>query len=112
MNPNDDMKYQDVVNTLRQLQQVKAPSGFEADLMRGINSGRFPEEKAFRQKLFLPSRLIPSAALALTAILLIFVLNNNGITQDNPLLQAPRERVDAALKTKSSLVTSRKAICL
>ncbi len=108
MIPNDDMKYQDVVNTLKQLQQVKAPPGFEAGLMRRINSGRFPSEKTSRQKLFLPSRLIPSAALALTAVLLIFVLNNNGITQDNPLLQAPRERDDASLKTKTSLVASEK----
>ena len=106
MNPNDDMKYQDVVNNLKQMQQVKAPSGFEADLMRRINSGRYPAENSYRRKIFLPYRLIPSAALALTAILLIFVLNNNGTTQDNPLLQAPREREDSATKTKTALVSS------
>ncbi len=57
VNPNDDMKYQDVINTLGQLQQVKAPAGFEADLMRRINAESFPEEKTFWQNIFAPSRL-------------------------------------------------------
>lgn len=102
MDLNDDMRYQDVINTLKQMQQVKAPSGFEGDLMRKIKSGQVPEAKTFWQNIIIPSRLIPSAALALTAILLIFVLNNNGITQENPLLTAPREREDLTRGTKIS----------
>jgi hypothetical protein len=98
---NDDLKYQDVINTLRQLQQVKAPSGFEADLIRRINSEKSPAEKTLWQNIFIPSRLIPSAALALTAILLIFVLNHSGIHQDNPLLTPPRERQDVTLSAKT-----------
>ncbi len=116
VNPNDDMKYEDVASTLRQLQQVKAPAGFEADLMRRINSESLSEERSFWQNIFIPSRLVPAAALAVTALLLIFVLNNNGVTPDNPLLTAPRERGDVALSanadnlskssTSSSLSTS------
>jgi hypothetical protein len=101
VNPNDDMKYQDVINTLRQLQQVKAPAGFEADLMRRINSESFPEERTFWQNIFAPSRLVPAAALAVTALLLIFVLNTTGVTPDNPLLTAPRERGDITLSAKT-----------
>jgi hypothetical protein len=101
VNTNDDMKYRDLINTLKQLQEVKAPAGFETGLMRKINSGRFREEKSIWQKAFLPSRLIPTAALAVTAILLIFVLNNTGVTQDNPLLTAPRERKDVTLSVKT-----------
>ncbi len=99
VNPNDDMKYQDVINTLKQLQQVKAPAGFESDLMRRINSESFPGERTFWQNIFAPSRLVPAAALAVTALILIFVLNTTGITPDNPLLTAPRERGDVTLST-------------
>ncbi len=101
MNPNDDMKYQDVINTLRQLRQVKAPAGFETDLMRRINSESFPEERTFWQNIFAPSRLVPAAALAVTALILIFVLNTTGVTPDNPLLTAPRERGDITLSAKT-----------
>jgi hypothetical protein len=99
---NDDVKYQDVISTLKQMQQVKAPPGFEGDLMQKINSGQLPGEKTFWQNIIIPSRLIPSAALAVTAILLIFVLNNNGITQENPLLTVPREREDVIRGIKTS----------
>jgi hypothetical protein len=96
VNSNDEMEFKNVVHTLKQLQQVKAPAGFEADLMRKINSENFSDEKKFWQNIFVPSRLIPSAVLVLTAFFLIFVLNNQGVTQDNPLLTAPRERQDVA----------------
>ena len=101
VNPNDDMKYQDVINTLGQLQQVKAPAGFEADLMRRINAESFPEEKTFWQNIFAPSRLVPAAALAVTALILIFLLDTTGVTPGDPLLTAPRERGDVTLSVKT-----------
>lgn len=101
MNQNDDMKYQEVIKTLGQLQQIKAPSGFEADLMKRIDAESFQEERSFWQNIFIPSRLVPAAALAVTALLLIFVLDNTGITPDNPLLTAPRQRGDVTLSAKS-----------
>ena len=102
MNPNDDTKYRDVINTLKQLQQVKAPADFEAGLMRRIKSESFPEKETFREGIFIPSRIIPTAALAITALLLIFVLNDTAMHQDNPLLTAPKEREDITLKTESN----------
>ncbi len=102
VNPNDDMKYQDVINTLRQLQQVKAPAGFESDLMRRINTESFPDERKFWQNIFIPSRMVPAAALAVTALILIFVLNNNAVIPDNPLLTAPRERGDVTISAKTN----------
>ena len=109
VNPNDDMEYQEVINTLRQLQQVKAPAGFETDLMRKINSESLPEERSFWQNIFVPSRLVPAAALAITALLLIFVLNSTGVTPDNPLLTAPRERGDVSTALSSESTSGRLA---
>ena len=37
-NNKDDIKYANLIGTLKQLQKVKAPNYFEADLMRRINS--------------------------------------------------------------------------
>ncbi len=105
VNPNDDLKYQDVIDTLRQLKQVKAPAGFESDLMRSINVEFIPEEKKFWQDIFIPSRLVPAAALVVTSLLLIFVLNNNGVNSDNPLLTAPRERGDVSVSAKTNNLT-------
>jgi hypothetical protein len=102
VNSNDDTKYRDVINTLNQLQQVKAPAGFEAGLMQRIKSESFPEKETFRQSIFIPSRIIPTAALAITALLLIFILNDTALHQDNPLLTVPKEREDITLKTESN----------
>lgn len=111
MNPNDDSKYQDVINTLRQLQQVKAPKGFEADLMRRIHSEDTTVTKFSWQNIFIPSRLIPTAALAVTALLLIFILDHSGISQDNPLMTTPRERQDVTVTAKTdNAAPERKAL--
>ena len=101
MNLNENMEYRDVVNILKQLQQVKAPPAFETALMRKINSEQIAE-KSILQKVFIPSRLIPAASLAVAAILLIFILNNQSITQENPFSTIPRERHDVALTLQKS----------
>ena len=76
MKHNDnELKYKDVIDTLKNLQQVKVPKNFETELMRKINSQTSGKEKNFWGRLFIPSRLIPSAGLAVTAVLLLFVLN-------------------------------------
>ncbi|HSP89255.1 MAG TPA: hypothetical protein VLN45_14055, partial [Ignavibacteriaceae bacterium] len=72
---------------------VNAPRNFEADLMRRINSESFKEKKNFWTNLFLPSRLIPSAALAVSAVVLFFLMNTNTEVED-PLLIQPKIRED------------------
>lgn len=92
---DDELRYKNVIDTLKGLPEVKAPRNFEADLMRRINSEKFVDEKqSFWQKLFLPSRLIPSAGLAVAAVLLLFVVNINSDETENPLLMEPKIRED------------------
>jgi hypothetical protein len=91
---DDELKYKDVINTLKSLQEVKAPQNFQADLMRRINSERFEDKQSFWKKVFAPSRLIPSAALAVTAVILLFVVNITGDDIENPLLMEPKVRQD------------------
>ena len=92
---DDDKKYNDVIKTLNQLQEVKAPADFEAELMRKINSEKFKEKKQSTwSKFFIPSRLIPSAGLAAAAVIVFFVVTLNPEELEDPLIMEPRVRKD------------------
>jgi hypothetical protein len=90
----NSQQHSELIKTLKRLQKVKAPASFEADLIRRINSGKYEKERSFWEKLLLPSRLIPSAALGLAAVIVFFVLNMNSAPVENPLLMTPRVRED------------------
>ena len=93
---DDDKKYNDLIKNLNQLQEVKAPANFEAELMRKINSEKYKEKKeqSIWSKFFLPSRLIPSAGLAAAAIIVFFVVTLNPEELEDPLQMEPRVRED------------------
>ena len=92
---DDELRYKNVIDALKGLKEVKAPKNFEADLMRRINSEKFEEKRqSFWEKMFLPSRLVPSAGLAVAAVLLLFVININSDEVENPLLMEPKVRED------------------
>lgn len=93
-NTDEGSQYKNIIRILNELQKVKAPANFEADLMRRINSGKFEKERSFQKKFFLPSWLIPSAALVATAVIILFVVNINFGPDENPLLAPPRIRED------------------
>ena len=90
----NSQQYSDIIKTLKGLQKVKAPANFEADLMRRINTGKYEKGRSLWEKFLLPSRLIPSAALGLAAVIVFFVLNINSTQLENPLLMPPRVRND------------------
>ena len=73
---DDEVHYLNIITLLKQLPKVIAPLNFESDLMRRINSGNFQKNYRSRwwDKLFLPSRIIPAAAFALS-ILVVFWRN-------------------------------------
>jgi hypothetical protein len=93
---NDEKKYEKVINTLKNLKEVKAPENFEADLRRRINSEKFSkkERKGFWQNIFVPARLIPSLGLIAAAAVIFFVMDANSEKMDNPFLIEPRVRED------------------
>ncbi len=97
-----DSQYKDVIENLKRLQKVSAPKYFEADLMRKINSEDFKTEKVKSKSSFW-NRFVPSAALGVIAVIMLFVLNNNNDFSDDPLLAAPRERQDLISSNKISL---------
>ncbi|MCH7974121.1 MAG: hypothetical protein IH949_09595 [Bacteroidetes bacterium] len=98
-NFNDDFKYNGVKRVLQNLKKIEAPLNFEQKLFERINQGESENELSFIDKLFLPSRIIPSAGLAVT-IVLIFFLTNIFVPSidENPLLANPRVRIDVISK--------------
>jgi hypothetical protein len=99
---NDEKKYEDVIKSLKGLQEVKAPANFEADLQRRINSEKFSkkEKKNFWQNIFAPAKLIPSLGLVTTAVVIFFVVETNSEEMDNPFLIEPRIREDVFAVTE------------
>lgn len=99
---NDEKKYEDVIKALKELQEVKAPANFEADLHRRINSEKFTKEetKSFWQNIFVPSKLIPSFGLVAAAVVIFFVVETNSEEMDNPFLIEPRVREDIFVVTE------------
>lgn len=91
----NEKKYEKLVRDLKNLQQVKAPASFEADLKRRINAAKYKnKEKNLLGKVFSSSRLIPSLGLATAAIVVFLVVNVNSEEMDNPFLIEPRLRED------------------
>jgi hypothetical protein len=90
----EEIKFKEIVKTLNSLQRVNAPAGFEADLMRRINSGNFKEKTSFLNWILSPSRLIPSSAAAAAVVLLLFFYNPQSPDLENPLTTDPRVRED------------------
>ncbi|MCH7964935.1 MAG: hypothetical protein IH852_13465 [Bacteroidetes bacterium] len=95
---DDEKKYDDLIKTLKGLQQVKAPPNFEADLKRRLNAEKYAkEEKRTIKRFFAPSRLVPSFALASAAIVIFLMVSANSEEADNPFLMEPRVREDMIL---------------
>ena len=94
-NFDDDPNYDGVKKVLNNLHKIKAPGNFEKELFNRISKGETERELSFFDKLFMPSRLVPSLGLALTVVL-IFLFTNIFISTngDNPLLVNPRVRTD------------------
>jgi hypothetical protein len=94
LTPDDDeIRFRSVIKVLKHTSKIVAPPGFEADLMRKINSHNYDESKnvGWWVKLLSPSRLIPSFA-AVTVIVVFIFLNFNSIERENPFFATPKMR--------------------
>ena len=95
---DDEKKYDDLIKTLKSLQQVKAPPNFEADLKRSLNAEKYAKvEKKSIKRFFTPSRLVPSFGFAAAAIVIFLMVSTNSEEADNPFLMEPRVREDIIL---------------
>lgn len=91
---NDDKQFEDVISTLKQLKKVEAPPYFESDLKRKINQLKHPVTVPLWKRFLIPSRLIPSAAMVISAVLVIFVVTTSSEEPVDPFSIEPRLRED------------------
>jgi hypothetical protein len=100
---NDDMK-DNVKRLLKDLPKIDAPSNFETELLRRINAGEQKEEKKSWFDKILSPKLIPSVALAATAVIIFLLLRPQiDETGKNPKLspQIYEEKFDKQFESKS-----------
>lgn len=87
-------EFENLTRLLKNLPKINAPSGFEASLSRKIIKLNTEEEKkSWIDKIFSP-QLIPSAALAVTAVMILFLLRNNEGDAEDPFKVMPKLRED------------------
>ena len=95
---DDEKKNDDLIKTLKSLQQVKAPPNFEADLKRRLNAEKYAKVgKKSIKRFFTPSRLVPSFGFAAAAIVIFLMVSTNSEEADNPFLMEPKVREDMIL---------------
>jgi hypothetical protein len=94
---NDNMNGK-VTRLLKDLPRINAPSNFEDELSRRINQSEQGKEKeSWFDKIFSP-KLIPSAALVVTAVIILFLLKGNVSDVEDPFQIMPRLREEQILK--------------
>jgi len=89
---NNDTNNSEVIKLLKNLPKIKAPENFEFKLSTRIQNGNFDLPKEQRIPKWLTWSLGPIAALALSAVVFIFVFSNSQFQTDNLLMQKPELR--------------------
>lgn len=84
--------FEETIKLLKGLDRVNAPDDFEFKLMVKINNQEFGDLEKEPKKLRLAWALPPAAALGLTTIVLFFMLSEQAVDFDNPLLAPPTLR--------------------
>lgn len=90
----EEQHFQETINLLKGLSRVKAPDNFEYKLMVKIENEDFSIQSEELKRSRFTWVLPPAAAVALTAIVLIFVLTDQAIETDNPLISLPTLRTE------------------
>lgn len=105
-NLDDDKRFENVRGLLKNLAKVKAPSNFDLELTKRIRqTEEVKSEYSWLDKIISP-KLIPSAALAVTAVIILFLLKNNMNDIDDPFRSMPRLREDTSIIQNEPAPTS------
>lgn len=92
-NSNDE-EHQHVIKLLRELPKEKAPDNFEYNLLTKINNKNFGLNTK-ESKFLLPWKFVlPATSVALSALLLFFVVFSENDTIENPFLIKPKLRTE------------------
>jgi hypothetical protein len=106
----EDNRNEKITKLLKELSKIDAPSNFETELSRRINQGdQKKEKKSWFDKIYSP-QLIPSAALAITTVIIIFLLKGNINDTEDPFQIIPKLRTEPIAKLNEPESISKKNI--
>jgi len=89
---------ENISRLLKNLPKINAPSNFEYELSKRINQSEQRKEKvSWFDKIFSP-KLIPSAALAVTTVIILFLLKGNVNETEDPFQIMPKLREEKILQ--------------
>jgi hypothetical protein len=97
MDSNENNQFESLCKLLKSLQEVKAPSDFEVALFQKIDSREFTFteiSESIWSRFFSHYKLVPSAALAILAVLIIYFFNVQTPQKENPFAIQPKVRKD------------------
>lgn len=97
-----DNRFEKVTRLLKNLSKVNAPSNFENELIKRINQGEQTEKKESWFYKVLSPKLVPSAALAITAVIILFLLKENSSDAEDPFQMIPKLREDKIVQKELS----------
>lgn len=94
----DHNKFEKVTRLLKDLSKVNAPSNFDNELSKRIRQSEQSKKKEpWFDKIFTPE-LIPTAALAVTAVIILFLLKGNTTEAEDPFSIIPKLREDKTIE--------------
>lgn len=110
MSTNDEKNMnEEISRMLKGLQKINAPANFETKLSRRIDEidKKIEKENWFDTILF--PKLAPSAALVVTAVIVILVLRNGGTEIEDPFQVQPKLREDKIFMLYQPSIVSNEA---
>lgn len=103
---NNEVENSEVIKLLKNLPKIKAPANFEFNLSTRIQNGNFDIPKENQMPKWLTWSLGPIAAIALSAVVFIFVFSNSAFQTENLLMQNPELRQSVNTVSNSKVPTS------
>lgn len=89
---NDENKYKNLIDDLKNLKKIEASVGFEQKLWNKINTADSHKQQPGWGKYL--TRLVPAAAMVATAVILFVVIENSANEYQDPFMIEPEERTD------------------
>lgn len=100
---DNDQKFEKLIKDLQNLPKVKADDNFEFNLMTKIQNGQFESNLEKKERSRFSWTLIPSAALALSAFILFFIISDSSSDIENPFSVAPQLRGNIASQIEDTI---------
>lgn len=91
---DDEKKYENLLNDLKNLPKVDAPQNFEANILRKVRLEEQREKESFWKNIFTPGKIVPAAVAIASAVIIFLIIDLKPERIEDPLNLQPRLRED------------------